>query len=191
MKLKPRVPACPAHSGGGCSLNGGLRPRIQKPRAARGPHRDRALPFPNESVLRQDIKSVLGPGGSPVSPNSSSGPVFPGRGGAGPRQLHQRARSRGEGGREAGRPEGSFQTDPKIPRGTGTRSTAVVVDVWMFQTQTPACQPPPVSHAGPGPQPPLASPLSPRGGGGLGSARGEGAGKETPADPRFSFLKNS
>ena len=108
MKLKPLVPACPAHSGGGCSLNGGLRPRSREPREARGPQRDRALPFRNESVLRQDIKSVLGPGGSPVSPNSSSGPVFPGRGGAGPRQLHQRARSRGEGGRPAA-PRGVFK----------------------------------------------------------------------------------
>ena len=51
------------------------------------------------------------------------------------------------------------------------------MDVWMFQTQTPACQPPPVSHAGLRPQPPLASPLSPRGGGsGWGSARWEGQG---------------
>ena len=98
------------------------------------------------------------------------------------------------GEREARPPRGEFSNGWRIPRWTRTRST--VEDVWIFKTQ-PRCPQPvsprPSATPAPGlrPQPPLASPLSPRGGGGLESARGEGAGKETPADPCFSFLKNS
>ena len=175
--LLPQVSAAARHRG--------LGPLIQKPK---DPTETEHFIF--RSKASSDIQSIpcSGRWGLPVSPNSVS--VQPGE--VPIPADSTRGRAGGEARPPRGEPRAGLENGGKIPRWTWTRSTAL----WMFGCLER-------SPAGLSLSAPARQPRRPRAAAAisiafvperrrrLGIGPGGGAGKETPADPRFSFLKIS